>query len=139
MLFHHVDFFCEWIHPPASILLFIVLGTSQSMDPSVVGPQQYQLIESTPNTAINYVCTSNIYFHTNTKDIDTTFSRNFKNMSKKIFQRSLLKMTQFWVGMANRKRYIDQLIYRRVYIDMSDISIYLIFRKKYINRIFFPK
>ncbi len=35
-------------------------------------------------------------------------------------------------------RYIDQLIYRRVYIERN-ISMYSIYQKKYIDLLFFPK
>ncbi len=41
----------------------------------------------------SFVCTSNIYLDTNTKDIYTKFSRNLKNTSKETFRWSVLKMT----------------------------------------------
>ncbi len=51
---------------------------------------------------LSLVPTLNIYFNTNTIDIDTKFSRNLKNTSKKKFQLALLKMTTFCLHPASQ-------------------------------------
>ncbi len=56
-------------------------------------PVSYILTYNIRSTARSSIHTSKIYLDANTKDMDTKFSRNLKNTSKKTFQQSLLKMT----------------------------------------------